>query len=144
AADPGVIDQDVELAPGGDCRLDRRLPLRLAGHVELAEHRRAVRPGNLGDDVVALLFQHVGDADLGALAREDPRHAGAHARGGTGDQRNLVFQPHAFLPAQRLLPRRPREGNNISAQTTAIWRRRSPVNSAFGIIAWTPRTMSTT
>ena len=43
---------------------------------------------------LALGFEHVGDDDLGALAGEDARHAGAHAGGAAGDQRDLVFEPH--------------------------------------------------
>jgi hypothetical protein len=39
AARPGIVDENIELAELGDRRIDGRLPLRLAGHVEMAEHR---------------------------------------------------------------------------------------------------------
>ena len=91
AGETGVVDENVEPAELGNRRIDRRLPLRLTGHIEMAEHRRAIGLRNLGDDLVALLVEHVGDGDLGPLARKDPRHAGAHAGGASGDQRNPVL-----------------------------------------------------
>jgi hypothetical protein len=56
-----------------------------------AEDRRAIRLRDVGDHPAALLFQHVGDDDFGALAGKDARHAGAHPGRRTGDQRDLVF-----------------------------------------------------
>src|SRR5258705_11296379 len=38
AAEASIIDEDIELAELGEGRVDRRLPFRLAGHVEMAEY----------------------------------------------------------------------------------------------------------
>jgi hypothetical protein len=94
AAEPGIVDQNVELVELGECGVDRRLPFRLARYVETAEDRRTVRLGDVGDDRPALLLQNVGDDHLGAFAGEDARHAGTHAGRRPGDQRNLVLEPH--------------------------------------------------
>ena len=94
AADPGIVDEDVELAIGGQRRGDRGLPFRFARHVEMLVHRGAVRLRDLRGDFLALIVEHVSNDDLGAFAREDPRHAGAHPRCRAGDQRDLVFESH--------------------------------------------------
>jgi len=79
AGEPGVVDQNVELFELGERGINRRLPFRLARHVETAEDCGTIRPGDVGDDPPPLFLQHIGDDHLGALAGKNPRHAGAHA-----------------------------------------------------------------
>src|SRR5215469_3770160 len=98
AADPGIVDQDVELAEFLDRGLDDIPPVGFVGDVEMLEARRAVGRDNLGDDLLALVVELVGDRDLGAFARENARGARPHARRGAGDQRNLAFEAHGSPP----------------------------------------------
>jgi len=79
AGEPGVVDENIELAELGEGRVDCRLPFRLARHIEPTKDRRTIRLDDVGDDPPSLLLEHIGDDNLGALAGKDARHAGAHA-----------------------------------------------------------------
>src|SRR5438132_6631915 len=50
AGEPGIVDENVELAEFGEGGLDGRPPFRFARHVETAEDRRPVRVSDVGDD----------------------------------------------------------------------------------------------
>jgi hypothetical protein len=97
AADPRVVHQDVELAEGGHGGLHRRLPVGLAGDVDLDEARLTAGLGDVVDDVAPLRLQQVAHDDPGPLLREDHGLAPTHAAGPTGDERNLARQSHGDL-----------------------------------------------
>ena len=66
------------------------------GYVETLEAGlSAVGPDRVGDRL-AFGLQHVGDDDLGALAREQPRRGGSHPGRRPGDDGNLVLQTHGI------------------------------------------------
>src|SRR6266581_5974359 len=96
---------------------------------ETLEDRRAVRAGDLADNFLALVFKHVGDHHLGALAGKDPRHAGPHPRGAAGDQRDLAIQPHGLLPAPQLTPTAPPRVSPMPRWITRSAMSSSPVGS---------------
>ena len=90
ADDPGVVDEDVELAERLLGERHRPLPLRFIGDVErhvagrLAEGRRDLR---------AELVAHVAEHDARALGDEEARLRLALSASGARDQGHLAFQP---------------------------------------------------
>src|SRR6516162_566313 len=98
AAEAGIVDEDVEPAELDDSGVDRRPPLRFAADVEMVENRRAIHFCNLGNHRLSLIVEHIGDGDLGSFAGEDPCHAGTHAGGSSGNQCDLVLEPHPSPP----------------------------------------------
>src|SRR6185369_9805630 len=83
--------QTAELRGGAQ----RALPLVLAAHVEVHEDRGVA---DVLGDLLALLVEDVGDDDLRALAREEPRLGLPLAACASGDDGDLAVQPtHSVL-----------------------------------------------
>src|SRR5262245_28353910 len=95
AADPRVVDQQIELPERGHGGLHRILPVRFAGDVEFHEPRLAAGRGDLLDHLARLELEHVGHDDPRSLPRKDRRLALPHPARPTRDQRDLSRQPHA-------------------------------------------------
>jgi hypothetical protein len=87
---PGIVDQDVELLPAAERRVDRRMPVGLAGHVEMDVERRLAQPSRR---LAAALVEHVADRHLGAGLHHEPRGLGADAARRAGNQRHLAVEP---------------------------------------------------
>lgn len=60
----GIVDEDVEPAETGDRRRHRRVPLVLAGYVEMQVHGRLARASNGLRGRPPALVQHVADRHL--------------------------------------------------------------------------------
>src|SRR5258708_22462257 len=84
-----VVDDDVELAESCARRLNQPGPVRGPGDVGLDEFALD-RSGY----ALAALGVDIGDQHLCALLRESARNALAEPRARSGDDRNLVLQPH--------------------------------------------------
>src|SRR5262249_28182172 len=97
AADPRVVDEEVELAERADGGLKGRLPVRLARHVELHEPRLSTGARDLLDDLTPLELHDIRDDHLCAFSREDRGFALPHTARPTRDERDLACQPHTPL-----------------------------------------------
>ena len=71
AQDAGVVDQDAQFAELPGRLLNQLRPVRLVGHIELAEHRLAAAIDDALGDSLSLCFQHVAEHDRSALAGEE-------------------------------------------------------------------------
>jgi hypothetical protein len=90
----GVVHQDVQ-PPISRHRFGYQSdPLRLAGDVDLRSRGLSVTGANGGGHGFGIASQDIGDNDLGALRREQPRLGFTHAMGAAGDDRNFVLQTH--------------------------------------------------
>ena len=108
AADPGVVDQDVQLVEGVHRGPDGRAPVRLAGHVQAHEARLPARLADGGRHLTPFRLQHVGNDDLRPLPGEHPGLGLPHATGAAGDQRDLSLEPH--VPSLPVRPATERYG----------------------------------
>ena len=86
AAQPGVVDQHIQLAETLHRGADRLFPIVLAGHVQGHEHRLAAAAANVRLDLSSLVLKKVRDDHLGALAGEKASLLGTHAARGPADQ----------------------------------------------------------
>src|SRR5262252_5914086 len=50
----------------------------------------------------AAFVEHIGDDDLRSFAGKDPRHARTHPGCSSGNQRNLVLEPHHVFSVSRI------------------------------------------
>jgi len=91
AGDPGIVDQDVEPAIGRQRFVDQALPLGFVGDVDLGGNRRPATVDDRRGNSRRLIGQDVRDNNFGTLGREEPGLRFAHAMGGAGNNRNLVF-----------------------------------------------------
>jgi hypothetical protein len=87
-------DQDIQPAIGRHRLGDQIDPFRLIGDVDLRGRSLPVTDADVGGDGISITCQDIGDNDLGALRREQPRFGFAHAMSGAGDDRNFVLQTH--------------------------------------------------
>ena len=88
----GVVDQDVDLAEGGQRRVDQRLPGGIAGDIAGHAHRAAAGGHDgLGHRIGGLLLQ-VADHHRRAGLREQLGDAAADAGAAAGDDRHLALQ----------------------------------------------------
>jgi hypothetical protein len=88
--DAGVVVEDVDPAEALRRRAHHLLDLRLVGHVHGLRERGAVP--TLAHRLLGRLAADVGDADLGALLREEDRRFAAHSAAGAGDHADLAVQ----------------------------------------------------
>src|SRR5439155_8377750 len=70
-------------------RFHHAADVRIALHVRTHELRFAARAADRGNDLLAEIFLHVGDEDLGTLSREDSRGGFADSGCTAGDDRYL-------------------------------------------------------
>ena len=96
--EPGIVDQDIELAEAGEDRGDGGAPRLCAGHVEREIKRLAAGAFQGAGGGAAAFIQHIGDPDLGAGLDHQPCGLAADAARRAGDQRHLAVEPvHCFL-----------------------------------------------
>src|SRR5262249_8433168 len=92
-----VVDEDVELAKAGHGFGDSRLPIALAGDVELPETRLPSGGGDGLRHLPAFVLEEVADHDPRALASEDRRLALPHAACPSRDEGHLARESHVIL-----------------------------------------------
>src|SRR5262245_2898274 len=97
AADPRVVDQDVESPEAARGETDGSLPVSLAGDVEPDEGSLTAFGLDVGLDRLAFGHQDVADDHARAVAREQARLGGAHAARTPADQRYLAGKSHGRL-----------------------------------------------
>src|SRR5262245_19559468 len=90
-ADARAIDRSAQIAELGNSRANRALDALFVGDVGLDEAR--VRAKRLGERL-ALLFVEIGDDDVRAALREQPRGSSAQARRAAGDQKSISADFH--------------------------------------------------
>ena len=90
--DGRVVDQDVELAVAADRRLHGRLPVGLAGHVQVHVHGVAAASADGRLDLLALVVPDVAEDDAGALLDEGLRLRRALPARPATDQCDLAVQ----------------------------------------------------
>src|SRR5262245_12824586 len=97
AADPRVVDQDVESPEAARGETDGSLPVSLAGDVEPDEGSLTAFGLDVGLDRLAFGHQDVADDHARAFAREQARLGGTHAARTPADQRHLPRKSHGRL-----------------------------------------------
>src|SRR5262245_9747976 len=97
AADPRVVDQDVESPEAARGEIDGGLPVGLTGDVEPHEGGLTALGLDMGLDRLALGHQDVADDHARAFTREQARLGGTHAARTPADQRHLSRKSHGRL-----------------------------------------------
>ena len=96
AADPRVVEHDVEAAELLDREVDRRLHVVGVAHVDALERDRVAQ---LGGELLTASFVDVGDDDPCVLGDEPLDGRLAEAAGSAGDDRDLPRElPHGHAP----------------------------------------------
>ena len=86
------VDQYIELAVAVDSQLDGRLPVGLAGHVEMHVGRGQAGGADFCLDLGTLVVEDIAEDHRGAFLGEAHRLARALAARPAADQRNLAIQ----------------------------------------------------
>src|SRR5208283_2417699 len=94
--DPGVVDQDVDLAKLRDRRVDHRVDLRGAGDVGRLDQTAPPELADRGRGLFELGEGARGGHDVGAAVGEANRHRAAESAPRTGDDRDFSFEAEAF------------------------------------------------
>ena len=81
----GIVDQDIEPAPSGDCSANGVTPVFLAGHIEMVKDRQRVAAAHFVSGVPAALVEVVTDHDARTRLDHQPRGLGPDAARRTGD-----------------------------------------------------------
>ena len=104
AGDSGVVDQDVDAAPGVDGRLNAALDYLRVAHVAHLEPRVDAAGGQLGDRSFAQGAVEVDDQQPGALPAQPGRYAEADAGGAARDYRDLFIEAGHASPFENPSP----------------------------------------
>ena len=83
AADPSIVDKNIDPALPGHGRRDHIFPIRLAGHIQFLKSRRSAALTNSTNKLRAFIYQQICDHDRGALPSENFGGGCSHARGAT-------------------------------------------------------------
>src|SRR5690606_3705433 len=98
--DPGVVDEDVELAELLYGALDQRLGVLALGDVAYDRDHLAARGLRLGHDGLEAGSVDVAGDDRRTLAREQQGRRPPHTRSRSGDDGYLACEPHGYLRSQ--------------------------------------------
>jgi len=107
-AEPGVVDEDVEVPVVGEHALDDGVPALLVGHVQVEEGCLAALAADRAGGLLACLVLHVGHDRDRALAGEAFRRGEADPARGARDERHSPLETLHCLSFPARTTRHPR------------------------------------